>query len=59
MPDRDELMAEAEKCRRLARDVDGLTMHILNELADQYEAAASFSPSMQSYPEKWPWSGSN
>jgi hypothetical protein len=41
MPDRDELMAEAEKCRRFARDVDSLTMRILNELADQYEAEAS------------------
>jgi hypothetical protein len=41
MPDRDELMAEAEKCRRRARDVDALTMRILNELADQYEAEAS------------------
>ena len=35
MPDRDELMAEAEKCRSLAGDVDALTGRILNELADQ------------------------
>ena len=48
MPDRDELMAEAEKCRRLARDADALTMRILNELADQYEAEASFFPPMPS-----------
>jgi hypothetical protein len=41
MPDRDELMAEAEKCRSLAGDVDALTGRILNELADQYEAEAN------------------
>jgi hypothetical protein len=43
MPDRDELKAEAEKCRRRARDADGLTMRILIELADQYEEASLLS----------------
>jgi hypothetical protein len=43
MSDRNELMAEAEKCRRLALDADGLTMRILNELADQYEEASLLS----------------
>jgi hypothetical protein len=59
MPDQDELMAEAEKCRRLARDVDALTMRILNELADQYEAEASLHSADAGYPESGPKSGSN
>jgi hypothetical protein len=57
MPDRDELMAEAEKCRRLARDVDALTMRILNELADQYEVEASLLSAEAEQSEKWPQIG--
>jgi hypothetical protein len=47
-------MAEAEKCRRLARDVDPLTMRILNELADQYEVEASLLSAEAEQSEKWP-----
>jgi hypothetical protein len=53
MPDRDELMAEAEKCRRLARDVDAPTMRILNEFADQYEAEASLLSADAGLSGKW------
>jgi hypothetical protein len=59
MPDRDELVAEAEKCRRLAREVDALTMRILNELADQYEAEASLLSADAGLSGKCPKSGSN
>ncbi len=31
---------EAEKCRRLAREADALTMRVLLELARDYEAEA-------------------
>jgi hypothetical protein len=58
MPDRDELMAEAEKCRRRARDADGLTMRILNELADKYEEASLLSADA-GLSGKCPKSGSN
>jgi hypothetical protein len=58
MPDRDEFMAEA-KCRRLACDVDGLTMRILNELADHYEAEARLLGADASNPKSGPKSGSN
>jgi hypothetical protein len=38
MADLQELKAEAENCRRLAQEADGLTMRLLLELAEQYEA---------------------
>jgi hypothetical protein len=40
MADPPELKAEAENCRRLAQEADGLTMRLLLELAEQYEAEA-------------------
>jgi hypothetical protein len=40
MADPDELKTEAENCRRLAQEADSLTMRLLLELADQYEAEA-------------------
>jgi hypothetical protein len=40
MSDADELMAEAEYCRNIAREADPLTMRILLEVAEQYEAEA-------------------
>lgn len=47
-PNVDELGAEAENCRQQAREADALTMRILNELADQYEAQARL---LSAYPE--------
>ncbi len=40
MSDADELMAEAEYCRRLAQETEALTRRILLEVAEQYEAQA-------------------
>jgi hypothetical protein len=40
MADPQELKAEAENCRRLAQEADSLTMRLLLELAEQYEAEA-------------------
>jgi hypothetical protein len=40
MADAQELQAEAENCRRLAQEADSLTMRLLLELAEQYEAEA-------------------
>jgi hypothetical protein len=36
----DELKAEAENCRLLAKEADALTKRLLLELAEQYEAEA-------------------
>ncbi len=47
-PNADELRAEAENCRQQAREADALTMRILHELADQYEAQARL---LSAYPE--------
>jgi hypothetical protein len=40
MTDADDLKAEAENCRLLAKVADRLTMRLLLELAEQYEAEA-------------------
>jgi hypothetical protein len=40
MADVQELQAEAENCRRLPQEADSLTMRLLLELAEQYEAEA-------------------
>jgi hypothetical protein len=40
MADPQELKAEAENCRRFAQEADGLTMRLLLELSEQYEAEA-------------------
>jgi hypothetical protein len=42
MPDRDKLLREAERCRRLARDItDEITKQRLYALARNYEAQAA------------------
>jgi hypothetical protein len=38
MRNAEQLRIEAERCRRLARDVDAATAHTLIELAQNYEA---------------------
>jgi hypothetical protein len=40
MADPQELKAEGENCRRPAQEADSLTMRLLLELAEQYEAEA-------------------
>jgi hypothetical protein len=43
MADPQELKAEAENCRRLAQEADGLTMRLLLELASRSTSAVSLS----------------
>jgi hypothetical protein len=54
MADVDELKAEAENCRRLAPEADGLTMRLLLELAEQYEAEARLKAAYPKIPESIP-----
>jgi hypothetical protein len=54
MADPDEVNTEAESCRRLAQEADSLTMRLLLELADQYEAEARLKLAYPTRPEPIP-----
>jgi hypothetical protein len=43
-----DVETEADKCRRLAQDVDALTRRILLELAEEYDKAAAENASLRS-----------
>lgn len=56
MSDADELMAEAEYCRCLAKETEALARRILLEVATQYEAEArvlSAYPGHHRLSSKW------